>query len=166
MSERVPAGGAFKAAAGMHESLNLEHLSDAKRLLYTYCPGEFCEAYLDRLTRTALLVARARIEDLSRDEKYAGVDRGIIDLSNRLVQVYAEYISGMLVTVGESVLVRAREPIPLGKTVAEPGETVPLPPAEAIGLVLAGLAEPVREIAIKLQVPDYPAGPEKGDNAG
>lgn len=150
MSERIPAGGPFRASTGMHDSLNLEHLAEAKSLLYTYCPGAFCKGYLPRLLKAAELVARARIYDLSYSESYAGIDRGVLDLYSNLVSLYAEYIAGALITYGEHVVIRAKQPFSLDGVVVEPGEILPLPLNRGFGLVLAGLAEPVRETAIKL----------------
>ncbi len=163
MSERVPAGGPYRAAAGMHESLNLEHLSEARRLLYTYCPGEFCGEYLERLRKSSLIIARTRIEDLSRDANYVGIDKGILDLYRRMIELYSEYISGLLVTVGENIVVKTLMPVALDdRVVVEKGESLPLPPMKAFGLILAGLAEPIRETAIRLLVDDNAAGLDTG----
>ncbi|MCE4619353.1 MAG: hypothetical protein F7C82_01425 [Desulfurococcales archaeon] len=150
MSERIPAGGPFRASTGMHDSLNLEHLSEAKGLLYTYCPGDFCEEYLARVRKTALLVAKSRLYDLSYDENYAGIDRDVLSLYNKLVELYADYLSGLLVNYGEDIVVRVLHPFSLDGIIVEPGETLPLSLGRGIGLILAGLAEPVRETAIKL----------------
>ncbi len=159
MSERIPAGGAFRAASRMHESLNLEHIRDAKNLLYNYCPGEFCKEYIARISRSGLLIGKARIEDLSWDEKYVGIDNGVMRIYKKLVELYAEYISGFLATIGENIIIKIKKPTVIGdKLVIEKGETIPLPPGEAIGLILAGIAEPVREIAIKLERRDYLLG--------
>ncbi len=154
MSERIPAGGAYRAATGMHDSLNLEHIVEAKRLLYTYCPGEFCRRFLDLLSEASGLVAKARIEDLSYKESYSGIDSGVMNLYRGLVDFYSGYLSGVLVTVGEDVVVRVLSPLSIDGVVVEAGETVRLPPERAAGLVLAGLAEALRETAIKLPGPD------------
>ncbi len=150
MSERVPAGGVFRAASMMHESLNLEHLNEAKSLLYTYCPGPFCREFLDRLAEASKLVAKARLSDLSFDENYMGIDGGLFKAVRRILEVYSDYISGIAVTFGEDMAVRVISPFALDNTVVEPGEIVPVPLDKGVGLILAGLAEPVRETAIKL----------------
>jgi len=162
LSGRIPAGGSFKTATRMHESLNLEHILEARRLLYTYCPGDFCDEYLKRISRISKIVARARIEDLSRDSKYEGIDSGVLDIYRRMIEVYSLYISGLLVTIGESIIVRLQAPTPIDGVIVEPGESLPLPPAKAISLILAGIAEPLRETAIKLKDDGKPAGSSKG----
>lgn len=151
MSERIPAGGPFRASRGMHDSLNLEHLSEAKNQLYTYCPGEFCESFLSKVKESAILVAKARLFDLSYDENYAGIDKDAISIYNRLVNLYAYYISGLLVNHGEDIVVRVVQPFSLNGIIMEPGEAVPVSLGRGIGLILAGLAEPLWETAIKLR---------------
>ena len=150
MSERVPAGGPFRAASGMHDSLNLEHLSDAKTILYTYCPGRFCKEFLGRLMEASMLVAKARLHDLSFSDNYVGIDKGFFDSMRMMVEIYADYISGLAVTFGEDIVVRIKTVLVLDDIVLEPGDVVPLPLDKAVGLILAGVAELARETAIKL----------------
>ena len=152
MSERVPAGGPFKAAAGMHESLSLEHLGEARRLLSSYCGSgeEYCCRVVSILRTVAPLVARARIEDLALSgQSYEGLDKPVLGLFSRLAELYAEYISGLLLTHGEDVIVQALRAFELEGVRVWPGEYVRLPPARALALVAAGLARPARALAIK-----------------
>lgn len=151
MSERVPAGGPYRAAAGMHERLTLEHLSEARRLLSSYCRSsrDYCCRVASILTAISPLVARARLEDLSKGD-YEGLDKGIIEIFQRLIDFYARYIGGELLTYGEDVVVRVRSLVEVEGVTLYPGEYARLPPGRAAALVIAGMAEPGRATAIKI----------------
>ena len=153
MSERVPAGGPFKSAVGLHEALNVEHLREAKRLLSTYCmePGDYCESYLERLMRISRLVASSRLEDLKGDEDYAGVDQEIIRLYSRIIEFYSSYIAGVVSTFGEHVIVKAKSTFEVGRALYIRGEIVKLPLDKAAPLYVAGLVEPVKSAAVTLK---------------
>ena len=144
MSERVPAGGPFRAAAGLHEPLSLEHIHEAKRLLSSYCPGRFCGELLSRLEPTSLLVAEARLQGLAWREKYAGVDEGILSAYRELVEHYARYIAGLYATHGEYLLVEVTGAVEVDGVLLRKGEVARLPPGKALRLVLAGLARPLQ----------------------
>ena len=150
MSERVPAGGPYRAAAGLHEPLSLEHIHEAKRLLSSYCPGRFCGELLGRLEATGLLVAEARIQGLAWSEKYAGVDEDILEAYRELVAHYARYISGAYATHGEYILVEIEATVEVDGVLLRRGEVARLPPGKALRLALAGLARPLPETSIKL----------------
>ena len=161
MSERIPAGGPFRAAAGLHEPLSLEHLAEAKRVVSYYCPGEFCWRLLALIEESSRLVAEARILDLSRSEKYMGLDRQVRDLYSRLVSYYSGLIAGFYAGYGESVAVEVLAHVEVDGVVLRPGETVALPPGRAAELVMAGLARPLEEILIKLARASKPTPSEE-----
>ncbi len=152
MSERVPAGGPFRAAAGMHDMLSLEHLIEARRIISSYCGAG--EEYCCRITRLIMdssrLIAKIRLEDLADNEDYKGLDRGILDIKRKLVELYADYIAGALLGYGEDVVVRIESLVELDGAVFYPGEYLRLDPARAISLVLAGLASPGEATSIKI----------------
>jgi len=150
LSERIPAGGPFRAAAGLHEPLSLEHVSEAKKVIAYYCPGEQCERLLGIIGESARLVAKARLEDLSSSEKYMGLDQGVIELYSNLILFYSGYISGFYSGYGESIAVEVLAAVEVDGVVLEPGETVLLPPGKAASLAVPGLARPLEEILIKL----------------
>ncbi len=151
MSERVPVGGPYRAAVGLHDSLNLQHIRDVKRIISIYCSGprDYCCELLQRLVETGLLVARARLEDLVWDEEYKGLDAGLFKLYSRLVEFYAWYISGVIASYNEDPLVKITGVVQVDNVVLQPGEYARLPLSVAAALYLAGLAEPVRATAIK-----------------
>jgi len=150
LSERIPVGGPFRAAAGLHEPLNYDHIGEAKRVIAYYCPGEYCERLLALIEESAKLVAKARLEDLSRSEKYQGIDQGVIDLYLRLAEFYSGYISGFYAGYGELVAVEILASVEIDGVLVMPGETLLLPPGRAAALTVAGLARPLEEILIKL----------------
>ncbi|MCE4625576.1 MAG: hypothetical protein F7C35_06930 [Desulfurococcales archaeon] len=151
MSERVPAGGPYRAAIGLHEGFNLEHLSEARKILSTYCGSGrgYCCTVISMLERIAPLVARARLEDLAGDSKYEGLDKEVIELFSGLLEFYSGYISGLLLGYAEDVIVRVREAFRLEGHLLYPGEYVRLTPGKAAALTLAGLVEPGRATAFK-----------------
>ncbi|MEB3779626.1 MAG: hypothetical protein GSR85_05270 [Desulfurococcales archaeon] len=153
MSERIPAGGAYRAAVGLHESLSVEHLRNARSILSTYCsePGVLCGKALEVVRRASMLVAEARISDLAGKPDYTGIDAGIIKLHSRLIEFYSLYISGLVVTYGEHVLVKALTSLRMEGLTVEPGDIIRMEPERAAGLYLAGLVEPVASNAIKLK---------------
>ena len=151
MSERVPVGGPYRAAVSLHESLNLQHIREVKRIISTYCsePGEYCCELLRRLAEASRLIARVRIEDLAGDPSYKGLDADLFKLYLRLVEFYAWYLSGGMATYNEDPIVRITRIVQVENVVLQPGEYARLPLALAASLYLAGLAEPVRATAIK-----------------
>lgn len=166
MSERVPAGGAYRAAVGLHEPLSVEHLRAARHLLSIYCrtANPFCSKYLDLVRRASLLVARARIEDLSSDSSYSGIDEGVIRALERLVDFYSNLIAGIMVTVGEYVLVKARATVIGGGADLVEGEVSLVPIDRAATLYVAGLVEPVKSAAAVKPGEEPPGGGSGRDN--
>jgi len=150
LSERVPAGGPYRAAAGMHEPLSLEHIAEAKKLLSSYCPGRFCEPLLSSLRESSLLVAEARLLDLAWEKGYAGIDSEVVKALPRLVDLYARYISGMLLTHGEYVIVRVLRVFESRGSLLRKGDIARLPPGEALLLALLGMVEPLEEASVKM----------------
>ncbi|MCE4611375.1 MAG: hypothetical protein F7B17_05330 [Desulfurococcales archaeon] len=155
MSSEIPAGGPYKAALGMHEPLTVEHLKEARRQLSYYCTAHarFCREFVARMREASLNVARARLEDLSASRDYVGVDKGVIEVAERLVEFYADYIAGLLALHGEDVAVEARADVRVGKLALRRGEIAFLEPGLAARLAVAGLVEPVRSNAISLRSP-------------
>ncbi len=152
MSERIPAGGPYKAAAGLHEPLSLEHLMEARRAASIYCGSqdEYCCQFLRHLKKASILVAKARIRDLVENANYTGIDSGILELYNRLVEFYADYISASLLSYGENPVMHLRTSIVLDGVKLEKGEYVEMDPAKAAALYVASIAEPVETTFIKI----------------
>jgi len=151
LSERVPAGGPFRAASGMHEALTLEHLNEAKKLVSSYCPGDFCERLVELLSETSRLVAEARLQDLAWEEAYSGVDSNIVAVLRELVEYYANYIAGFYTVHGEYIVVEATAAFEVEDGILlKKGDVVRLPPGKAVRLIIAGLARPLWEASIKL----------------
>jgi len=151
LSERIPGGGPFRAASGMHEALSVEHVREARRLLSYYCRSrDFCEPYVERMERIARSVAALRLADLG--EEYKGVDEPIIKAHSMLVAFYAAYLAGFLVVVGDYVLVEALGDVRGGNVKLVAGDVAPLPLDVAAGLYVAGLARPVESNAIRLHL--------------
>ncbi len=152
MSEHIPAGGPYRTAIGLHESLSMEHVRAARETLSYYCraPG-FCSEYQRIILETGMLAAKARLEELAY-KRYTGMDQGILEAYRRLTEFYGLYLSGLLVPSGEGVLVKARAGFHVpGSAVAAPGDVLALPLGVAASLYAAGLVEPVRSIADKLK---------------
>lgn len=163
MSERIPAGGPFRAAAGLHESLTLEHLREARQALSYFCSsGGFCGEYLERMLEVARAVAELRINDLAWKKGYVGLDRGVMEIYQRLVHFYSHYIAGVLVTVGEDVLVRSKANLDYGGLVLVKGDVTMLKVDLAASLYVAGLVEPVESNAIRLGAARKHEGREPG----
>ncbi len=155
MSEGVPAGGPYRAAVRMHETLTLEHLRAAREMLSTYCRApDYCQGYLKVLRESSALVARARAYDLPSD--YKGVDRGVLEALDRLLSFYARYLAGEYVASGEHVLVEVLEAFTLRGVGYMPGEITLLPPGEAASLYSAGIVRPVESLALKIAQADGP----------
>jgi hypothetical protein len=152
LSERIPAGGPYRAAVGLHDTLSLEHIEEARRVLATYCraPTDLCCRLLSILEEASTLVAWARLTNLARSEKYEGIDSGIISLLGKLVYFYSQYIMGALLGYGDDVIVEVLSPVRINGMDLSPGEYVRLDPGKAAALYLAGLARPGEATAIKV----------------
>ena len=151
MSERIPAGGPYRAAIGIHEPLTLEHLRLARSLVSSYCRSmEFCVKYIEKVSKAALLVAKARVNDLVGTE-YSGLDSELISLFNRFIDFYAGYLAGLYVIAGEDVIARAKTTfkIPQTNAWALEGDIVKLKAHTAMALFVAGLIEPVESFPLK-----------------
>ncbi len=152
MSERIPAGGPYKAAIGMHEPLSLEHLMEAKRMLSVYCGAgeQYCCSLIRYLVEASLLVARSRLNDLIDNKKYNGIDKGLLVLYDRLIKFYALYISGLALTFGEDPIMIAKHRVEIDGVLVQPGEYIRLPVDKAAALYLAGIMEPAQTTFIKI----------------
>lgn len=147
MSEGIPAGGPYRAAIGMHDTLTLEHLRAARSTLSTYCRSpEYCREYIRVLEEASRLVARARARDLGGE--YRGVDRGVLDAIGRILEFYASYLAGLYMVSGEQVLVEAVEEVSRGGVPYQPGDIMLLDPGDAATLYAAGLVKPVHSLAL------------------
>ncbi len=151
MSGRIPAGGAFRAAVGMHESLSVDHVREARKALLYYCLGEkHCQKYLNLLDASARLIAKSRIADLAWEENYQGIDAPLFAVIRRLSKLYSEFISGKLVVVGDSMLVRILSSVTVDGVEYEAGDAALIDIHYAVRLIASGLAEPVESNIIKL----------------
>jgi hypothetical protein len=96
------------------------------------------------------IIARMRMEALSREESYEGLDKELIGLYNSLIDFYSNYIMGSLLSYGEDVIVRVVKPFDLDGFTLLPGEYVRLKPERAAALILAGLVVPGKATSIKI----------------
>ncbi|MCE4612587.1 MAG: hypothetical protein F7C07_01995 [Desulfurococcales archaeon] len=152
MSERIPAGGLYRTATGIHEPLSLEHLRLARYMASTYCRSrEFCREYIERTLRASILVAKARINDLVGTD-YTGLDSEILSLIDKLVEFYAKYLAGLYVLAGEDVLAKASTTLKLPRSNAwlVAGDIAKLKAGEAAALFVAGLIEPIETGALRI----------------
>ncbi|BAN89786.1 hypothetical protein [Aeropyrum camini] len=154
MSERVPAGGPYKAVSGSHEVLGSESLREAREALANYCSAsrDYCSAYLERLLRLSRGIALKRLVDLYGDSGYKGVDKPVLEVLGSLVEFYASYISGLLPLHGEEVLVRSEATIMEGGVRLLKGEVTAASPGLAARLYVAGLASLVESNAKTLRL--------------
>ncbi len=131
----------------------MEHLVEAKRVLSNYCStfNRFCKKYIKLIREISELVAKARVDDLSRKENYTGIDSGIFEMIRRLTEVYSEYMAGFYLTSEDRVAVKILRDVRVGNVCLEEGEIVFLPLREAVALNLAELALPLKSNLIKLQ---------------
>lgn len=151
MSGRIPAGGAFRAAVGMHESLSIDHIREARKALLNYCLDErHCGKYLRLLDSASRLISKVRITDLSWDESYQGVDSPLFAIIRRLSRVYSRLISGRIVAIGDSMLVRVLSNVTIDGVEYEAGDVAVVDIHYALRLAASGLAEPVESNVIKL----------------
>ncbi len=151
MSGRIPAGGAFRAAIGMHESLSVDHIREARKALLYYCLDErHCQKYLSLLESSSKLIAKSRVADLAWDESYQGIDAPLFAVIRRLSSLYSEFISGKIVVVGDSMLVRMLSKVTVDSVEYEAGEVALIDIHYAVRLIASGLAEPVESNIIKL----------------
>ncbi|MCE4603733.1 MAG: hypothetical protein F7B20_02060 [Aeropyrum sp.] len=159
MSERIPAGGPYRALAGSHEPLTTEALREARTVIAHYCSAEakFCSNYVERLLELSRGIAFKRMVDLYGRQDYKGVDEGIHAALRRLVEFYTHYIGGLYSLHGEDVIVKASATV-AGEVELVRGEVTTLPPGEAAKLYVAGLVEPVLSNALTLRL--------KGSNLG
>ncbi len=151
LSERVPLGGPFKAAMGMHEPQTLEPLREARRQLSTYCasPSELCSKYLEVLAEVSSRMAAVRLEDIATSGAYEGVDKPVIAAYRKLLEIYSKYIAGLLVVWGDQLLVELAGSVEVEGRMLNKGDLVNMNLEEALGLILSGLAKPVESIALR-----------------
>jgi hypothetical protein len=152
MSNSIPAGGPFKAAVGLHESLTPNSIASSRKALSSYCSSpdrELCKAAIRIMKRTSDLIARARIEDLTFNDNYSGSDAPLFKRLRRIISFYSDFIAGFLVNYGDKALVKAKSNITLNNVVIEEGELLVLPVADSALLVALDLAEPVESNLLK-----------------
>ncbi len=144
----------FRAAAKLHDPLTLEHLRDVRRALATYClkRGVICNAYLDLSMKVASSMATLRLYDLRSSKDYSGLDSGVIRTLDSLIAVYAKLLAGLIVTVGENVMVKFKATVEVNGRIYRRGDIAKLPLDRFIALTIAGLVEPFESIA-SLDVP-------------
>ena len=152
MSEGVPAGGPYKAAVGIHETLSIEKLRSDKRVLVNYCISnrEYCSEFVKRVLEASRSIAATRLYDLSGID-YKGIDSDIIFIFNKIVDFYSRYLAGMLVTHGEDVMVEIKHDVEVDGLSLNRGNITFLNPGKAAALYLAGLVRPIASNAINLR---------------
>jgi hypothetical protein len=135
----------------MHESLSVDHVREARKALLYYCLDEkHCQKYLNLLDASARLIAKSRIADLAWEENYQGIDAPLFAVIRRLSKLYSEFVSGKLVVVGDSMLVRILSSVTVDGVEYEAGDAALIDIHYAVRLIASGLAEPVESNIIKL----------------
>ena len=159
MSERIPAGGPYRALSGTHEPLTSELLREARNALSSYCQGDrrFCVKYVEKVLEVSAGIAFKRLVDLY-GEDYRGVDSDVLRLLDSLVEFYSKYMAGVYALHGEEVLVKYKAGLTAGGRSVFPGEIAVLQPGEAAKLYIAGLAEPVASNATALRLKGFKYG--------
>ncbi|MDM7275754.1 MAG: hypothetical protein P3X22_006540 [Thermoprotei archaeon] len=155
MSERVPLGGPFKAAMGMHEPQTLEPLREARRQLSTYCasPSEVCGKYLEVIVEVSSRMAAVRLEDIAARGAYEGIDKPVIVAYKKLLEIYSKYLAGLFIVWGDQLLVELSGSVEVKGKMLNKGDLVNLSLEEALGLILSGLAKPIESIALRKEAP-------------
>ncbi|MEM0340791.1 MAG: hypothetical protein QXN05_05125 [Acidilobaceae archaeon] len=150
MSERVPAGGIYRAISGMHESLTLDNVKEARRTLSIYCRqlDEFCENYVSLVSKAAEKTAKIRVEDLMESKDYKGLDQQLFDILKKVLNVYSKYIAGFLVTWNELVVVQFLTDVKIRGRTFEKGEVALLPLHEAAVLSVTDIVKVFESIAL------------------
>ncbi|AFZ70167.1 hypothetical protein Calag_0396 [Caldisphaera lagunensis DSM 15908] len=152
MSEKIPAGGPYKAAIGIHEQLNADDIKDSRRLWSTYCTNdlELCKKFYDIIINISNLIAEARIEDID-SSTYQGIDKDFLNIMNSIKNNYSLYLSGSIISFGEFVLVKFNRGIslPNGKFI-EKNEISLIPLEEAILLSSLKYVDPVTTLSYSI----------------
>lgn len=151
MSKGMPAGGPFRAAAGLHESLAPEAVREARRALVSYCLDlGHCTSYVAIIEEASELIAKTRIYDLAWDDSYEGMDKPILGAVRRLASFYSMILAGFAAGQADSVVVEAVKSYRGEEIDLEKGDVAIVDLASAAGLVAAGIARPAESNALKL----------------
>ena len=151
MSRGIPAGGPFRAAMGLHESLTPEAVREARRSLASYCSDpKMCEHYVRLLEEVSRLTAKVRIHDLAWDERYEGLDAPVMNVLRRLASFYSKLLAGYVAGQSDSVVVVAVKRHRGDDIDLEKGDVAVLDIATAASLAAAGIVEPSESNALKL----------------
>ncbi len=149
MSEKIPAGGPYKAAIGIHEQLNADDIKDSRKLWSAYCSNdlELCRKFYDIIMNISNLISEARIEDVDAST-YQGIDKDFLYIINLIKNNYSLYLSGAVISFGEFVLVKFNRDIslPNGKFL-EKNEISLIPIEEAILLSSLKYVSPVTTLS-------------------
>ncbi|MDP8003031.1 MAG: hypothetical protein ACP5I6_01080 [Caldisphaera sp.] len=149
MSERIPVGGPFRAAIGLHEQVNADSIRDSRRLWGLYCSNDnkLCEKFYEIIYELSNYIAEMRIEDINYED-YKGIDREFFAKLNKIKSDYASYLSGEIISFGEYVLVKAnKDLILLNNKFIERGEMTLVLLEEAILLSALGNVSLIKSLS-------------------
>jgi hypothetical protein len=149
LSERIPVGGPFRAAIGLHEQVNADSIRDSRRLWGLYCSNDnkLCEKFYEIIYELSNYIAEMRIEDINYED-YKGIDREFFAKLNKIKSDYASYLSGEIISFGEYVLVKAnKDLILLNNKFIERGEMTLVLLEEAILLSALGNVSLIKSLS-------------------
>ncbi|MEB3756766.1 MAG: hypothetical protein GSR79_07925 [Desulfurococcales archaeon] len=156
----LPAGGPFKAAMGVIESLSRDHVKKTIDIVSSYCGtksnGEFCNELIKQLQGSSKLVSRIRLRDmgLSGGERladYEGLDKDVFIFIKEMIKIYAYHIAGnYLVTDSGNVVVKVKKNFrhPSKNIQLLEGDYTFLSFSDSIILTALGLVSPVESSVV------------------
>ncbi|MCE4606719.1 MAG: hypothetical protein F7B59_05220 [Desulfurococcales archaeon] len=158
----IPAGGPFKAAMGVIESLSRDHVKKIMDLISSYCgnrsSSEYCNELIKQLQNSSELVSRIRLRDMGlsdgkRLEDYSGLDKDVFTFIKEIVDIYAYHIGGnYLVTDSGNVVVRVKKGFhhPYKDIQLLEGDYTFLSFSDSIIFTALGLVSPVKSSIISI----------------
>jgi len=152
LSERIPAGGPYKAAIGIHEQINADDIKDSRKLWSTYCSNdlELCKRFYNVVISMTNLISEARLEDIDV-KNYQGIDKEFLNVVETIKNNYSLYLSGGVISFGEFVLAKFNRDLTLlnGKFM-EKNEVSLIPLEEALLLSSLNYVNLVKTLPYKI----------------
>jgi len=152
LSERIPAGGPYKAAIGIHEQINADDIKDSRKLWGTYCSNdlELCKRFYNVVISMTKLISEARLEDIDA-KNYQGIDKEFLNIMEYIRNNYSLYLSGSVISFGEFILVKFNRDLTLlnGKFM-EKNDVSLIPMEEALLLSSLNYVELVKTLSYKI----------------
>jgi len=149
LSERIPAGGPFRAVIGLHEQLNAETIKEARKLWGIYCSEdvELCRRFSSIARKVSSQISLVRIEDIDPNE-YKGLDRDFLTTIKKIIDRYSTYLSGEAISFGEFVLVKFNKDLMLSDSKEyERGEVTLVQLEEAVLLSALDYVEIIKTLS-------------------